>query len=138
MRSGLASSYHQWDRCNGVGFGVAKRPPWLKPNRSSFFLGRGKVEKTTGELQRGARKKTHRKKQAGREDEIVSRDASVVGSNLGRGTRANPNPAYPESNFESFESDPLAPFAELVLEGIPGGWRIPAPGFSEFSGRSWP
>lgn len=55
-----------------------------------------------------SRKETEAKKQAGEKSEIVSRDASVVGSNLGRGTRANPNPAYPESNFESFESDPPA------------------------------
>lgn len=59
---------------------------------------------------------------SGGKSKIVSRDASVVGSNLGRGTRANPNPAYPESNFESFESDPLLSSpASLVQGGIPRG-----------------
>lgn len=59
---------------------------------------------------------------SGGKSKIVSRDASVVGSNLGRGTRANPNPAYPESNFESFESDPLLSSpGSLVQGGIPRG-----------------
>lgn len=66
-------------------------------------------------------------KTSGGKSKIVSRDASVVGSNLGRGTRANPNPAYPESNFESFESDPpslLSPLpASSREESRKGGWR---------------
>lgn len=62
-------------------------------------------------------------KTSGGKSKIVSRDASVVGSNLGRGTRANPNPAYPESNFESFESDPpsFSPPASFVQGGISKG-----------------